>query len=148
MQTSSTSLPMPFANTASEGRDLLPNMSLTNDQADFSRILSMSGAAAATKTADSPTDADKTAEQRARDTAERLVAVVLIQPILKQMRESNRAAEPFKPTRGEQQFQSMLDAKFAQEISKSARFPLVDRLARDMRHQMRTDAQPQFTATA
>lgn len=147
MQVTSTSLPTPFAGDASRSA-LLPDTSLTREQADFSRILSMSGAAEVGKADDSADAKNKTTEDRARATAERLVAVVLVQPILKQMRESNQAAEPFKPTRGEQQFQSMLDAKFAQEITQSARFPLVDRLARDMRQQMRTDAQPQFTATA
>ena len=147
MQVTSTSTPTPFASGASRSH-LLPDTSLTREQADFSRILSMSGAAEVDKTDDRDDAKEKTAEDRARATAERLVAVVLVQPILKQMRESNQAAEPFKPTRGEQQFQSMLDAKFAQEITQSARFPLVDRLARDMRQQMRTDAQPQFTATA
>jgi Rod binding domain-containing protein len=103
---------------------------------------------AAAETEDAKEAAEKAADAKARETAERLVAVVLVQPILKQVRESNQAAEPFKPTRGEQQFQGMLDAKLAQEITQSARFPLVERLAQDMRQQVRTDAQPKFTATA
>lgn len=148
MQVTGTSLPTPYAGATSRSSTLLPDTSLTSQQADFSRILSMSAAAETTKADDSDDAKDKAAKDKARTTAERLVAVVLVQPILKQMRESNQAAEPFKPTRGEQQFQSMLDAKFAQEITESARFPLVDRLARDMRQQLRTDAQPQFTATA
>ena len=151
MQTSGTSLSTPSFGPLSGTSNLLPAASsLTDDQSDFSRILSMSGAAPA-RSANGAEDRDaveRAADEKARDTAERLVAVVLIQPILKQMRESNQAAEPFKPTRGEQQFQGMMDAKIAQDITQSARFPLVDRLARDMRQQMRTDAQPQFTATA
>lgn len=139
MQPTGTPLSTPFADSFSRGSDLLSPPSIADDQADFSRILSIASAEA-----DSTDDADT----KARDAAERLVAVVLVQPILKQMRESNQAAEPFKPTRGEQQFQSMLDAKFAQEITRSARFPLVERLARDMRQHVRTDAQPRFTASA
>lgn len=84
----------------------------------------------------------------ARDAAEKLVATVLVEPILKQVRENNNAAPPFQPTHGERQFRSMLDAKLAQEITRSARFPLVERLARDVRQQLRTEAQHTFTARA
>lgn len=147
MQVSAASNPSPFlAGVNASGRDLLPSApSLTDDQHEFSRILSMAGAASAT--ADKADTDNEAADKKARETAEQLVAVVLVQPILKQLRESNQAAEPFKPTRGEQQFQGMLDAKLAQQITQSARFPLVERLTRDMRQQMRTDAQPTFTAT-
>ncbi|MBK7404624.1 MAG: hypothetical protein IPJ41_08305 [Phycisphaerales bacterium] len=69
----------------------------------------------------------------ARKAAEEFVSMVLVEPILKQVRETNRAAPPFAPTNGEKQFQSMLDARFAREFTRAARFPLVDRLARDLR---------------
>ncbi len=137
MNATSAALPVPFASTPSLRSSPLPSAtSLTREQSDFSRILSMSGVGAGvgvgSGSGESPGSA-AAADRKARDTAERLVAVVLVQPILKQVRESNQAAPPFQPTRGEQQFQSMLDAKLAQEIAQSARFPLVDRLARDMR---------------
>ncbi len=145
-----STLPISLGGGSPLGHDLLASASsLRSEQSDFSRILSMSGVAPGTS-ADKPgsaAEAAQAADRKARDTAEKLVAVVLVQPILKQVRESNQAAPPFQPTRGEQQFRSMLDAKLAQEITQSARFPLVERLARDMRQSLRTDAQPEFAAT-
>ncbi|VAX39213.1 hypothetical protein MNBD_PLANCTO03-806 [hydrothermal vent metagenome] len=106
---------------------------LAKEQAEFARIMSMASAG--------KTPAPREADDEARDAAEQLVAVVLIEPIFKRMRESNQAAPPFAPTNGEKQFQSMLDAKLAHEITSAARFPLVDRLARDLRSTQRTEAQ-------
>lgn len=110
---------------------------LAREQAEFSRIMSM---ASAGNTRTSQTDTDE-ADAKARDAAEQLVAVVLIEPIFKQMRESNQAPPPFGPTNGEKQFRSMIDAKLAHEIASAAQFPLVDRLARDLRSNQRTEAQ-------
>ncbi len=109
---------------------------LARDQAEFSRIMSFASSGKM------PTTLSKTdeADTQARDAAEQLVAVVLIEPIFKLMRESNQAAPPFAPTNGEKQFRSMLDAKLAHEITSAARFPLVDRLARDLRSTQRTEA--------
>lgn len=100
-----------------------------SERAEFAEILAMAGDPGPARDAD-----------EARRAAERLVSVVLVQPILKQVRETNQAAPPFAPTSGQKQFQSMLDAKLAQEITRSARFPLVERLARDMRERSPTDA--------
>lgn len=72
------------------------------------------------------------AEERARDTAERLVAQTLVLPVLRQVRESNEAAAPFAPGEGEKQFGALLDERIAEDITKAAGFPLVDRLARDL----------------
>jgi Rod binding domain-containing protein len=72
------------------------------------------------------------AHQRARGAAEQFVAVTFVEPVLKQLRETSQAAPPFAPTRGEQQFRALLDARFAHEIVRAARFPLVDRLAADL----------------
>lgn len=107
---------------------------LARDQADFARILSMADPSRGGATTEAALD------ERARDAAEQLVAVVLVEPILKQLRESSHAAPPFAPTDGEKQFRSMLDAKLAHEITGAARFPLVERLARDLRSHLRTDA--------
>jgi Rod binding domain-containing protein len=49
----------------------------------------------------------------ARRSAENFVAIGLVQPLLKQMRESNHAAPPFAPTDGEKQFQGLADAELA-----------------------------------
>lgn len=68
-----------------------------------------------------------------REVAETFVAVALVQPILAQARESGWAAPPFQPSQAEKQFGALMDAHVAREITRAARFPLVDRLARDMR---------------
>ena len=69
----------------------------------------------------------------ARKAAEEFVAMVFVDPILKKAREMNTAAPPFAPSTGEKQFGALLDAQIAQKITKAAHFPLVDRLARDLR---------------
>lgn len=71
-------------------------------------------------------------EDRARTTAEQLVAVAFIQPLLKQLRESTHAAPPFAPTQAERQFGALTDAERAQQLTRAAHFPLVERLARDL----------------
>lgn len=71
-------------------------------------------------------------EQKAISTAEQLVAVSLVQPLLSQMRETSRAAPPFAPTQAEKQIRALQDAGVAQQIVRSSRFPIVERLARGM----------------
>ena len=71
-------------------------------------------------------------EDLARRSAEQFVAMALVQPLLKQLRDSNHAAPPFAPSQGEKQFQSLMDAEVAQRMVRAAHFPLVERLARDM----------------
>ncbi len=71
-------------------------------------------------------------EVAARKAAEQFVSIALVQPILAEVRASNDAAEPFKPTPAEQQFGSLMDAQTAQEIVRASGFPLVERLARDL----------------
>lgn len=70
---------------------------------------------------------------RAREAAEEFVAVALVEPILRELRESSDAAPPFAPTRGEKQFRALLDAQLSREIARASRFPLVDRLVSDLR---------------
>jgi hypothetical protein len=72
------------------------------------------------------------APEKAREAAEQLVAIGLVQPVLKELRESNRASPPFAPSQGERQFRALLDAELAQRIVRAARFPLVERLAREL----------------
>lgn len=74
----------------------------------------------------------RTETEKAREAAEKLVSTTLIEPVLKQLRESNNAAEPFAPTEGEKQFGALLDHRLAHDIVKAANFPMVDRLARDL----------------
>ncbi|MFM9996797.1 MAG: hypothetical protein ACKVU4_13470 [Phycisphaerales bacterium] len=73
-----------------------------------------------------------TPQAKAREAAMQLVAVALVQPILKELRDTNSAAPPFAPTQGEQQFRALMDAELAQRVVQAARFPLVDRLAQEL----------------
>ena len=75
-----------------------------------------------------PTEPQTPAEQ-SRETAEQLVSLSMIQPMLKQLRETNNAAPPFAPTQAEKQFRALTDADLAQRIVKAKHFPLVDRVA-------------------
>lgn len=65
----------------------------------------------------------------ARKAAEGLVSATFIEPILKQMRESNDAPPPFGPSRAEKQFGALLDTRLADDIVHAANFPLVQKIA-------------------
>ena len=71
----------------------------------------------------------QTPEEKARQAAEGLVSTTFIEPILKQMRESNNTPPPFGPSRAEKQFASLLDTKLSDEMVKASNFPLVQRIA-------------------
>lgn len=75
---------------------------------------------------------NQTPEESARQSAEELVAISLVQPALASLRENSQAAEPFAPTSAEKQFGSILDARRAQEIVRAKGFPLVDAIASRM----------------
>ena len=92
---------------------------------EFARVLGTSNRGLAGSAEASP-------EIKAREAAQEIVSMTLVQPLLKLARESNSAAPPFGPGKGEQTFSGLLDATYAQEIVRAAQFPLVDRLARDM----------------
>jgi Rod binding domain-containing protein len=79
-----------------------------------------------------PHEPAKTPQDEARETAEQLVTQTFIIPLLKQLREADRSAPPFAPSQGERQFRALGDAEVAQNITRSARFPLVERLAQDL----------------
>ena len=103
---------------ASLARTTPADTSLIQSQADFASILGRAKSA------------ELTPEQRAREGAEQLVAVSLVQPILKQMRENTWAAAPFAPNQAERTFRGMMDSEFAQRLVKSGRWGLVDAVAR------------------
>lgn len=75
---------------------------------------------------------NKEPETVAREAAEQMVSINFVQPLLKSLRESSSAAEPFAPSDGEKQFMTLMDAQTAQNIVRAADFPLVERLASDM----------------
>lgn len=76
-----------------------------------------------------PRDKGESRQEQARESARHLVAFTLVQPMLKQARESGMAAEPFAPTSGERAFRELADAQLSQRIVRAARFPLVESVA-------------------
>lgn len=94
-------------------------------------------------------DTSRTPEQSARQAAEQFVALTFVQPLLKQLRESNSAAAPFAPGEGEKQFQGLIDADIAQRMVSRSNFPLVDRLTSDLlKARARLTGEPQTETTA
>lgn len=91
-----------------------------DEQASFSSVLSRAHARPGAK--------DQTPQDRAREAAQQLVATALVQPILKQLRETNNAAEPFKPNPAEKSFGQMMDTELSQRIVSSRGWALVDRV--------------------
>jgi Rod binding domain-containing protein len=73
-----------------------------------------------------------TPESAARESAEQLVSVAFVQPMLKLVRDTNRAAPPWAPTPGEKMFGGLADAELAQRLVHASRFPIVERLTRDL----------------
>lgn len=76
-------------------------------------------------------------EDAAQEAAQGLVAVTLIEPILREARESRSTEPPFGLTEGEKQFGALMDARTAERIVQAWDMPLVNRLARQMREQTR-----------
>lgn len=75
---------------------------------------------------------EQTPEGKARATAEQLVAVSLVEPTLKLLRESNDAAAPFAPGEAEKAFGPLLDQAIAERVVRASNFGIVDRLASDL----------------
>lgn len=100
---------------------------LAQRQQSFTDVLSQA------KNASGP----KTDEERARETAQDFVAMAFVQPLLKQLRESNNTPPPFGPGKGEQQFRALMDAQVARNVVQKSNWPVVDRLARDMLERVR-----------
>ncbi len=100
---------------------LSPANTVTGDQRSFAEILSIAERG------------PLSSKSSPHEVAETFVAVALVQPILAEARESSWAAEPFAPSQSEKQFGALMDAHIARELTRAARFPLVDRLARDLR---------------
>lgn len=83
-----------------------------------------------------------------REAAEQLVSATFIMPVLNQVRESSMAAPPFAPTPGEKQFGSLLDQRIADEIVRSSRLPIVERLTRDFSARAGVPAAPTLEVLA
>ncbi len=70
--------------------------------------------------------------EAARRAAEDFVSVAFVAPVLKLLRDGNRAAPPFAPGPAEKQFGTLMDQHVARQIARAGDFPLVDRVARDL----------------
>jgi Rod binding domain-containing protein len=97
---------------------------LTGRQDDFASVI----ARARKQIEDSPSSREAAAKESARE----FVAVTLVQPLLKQLRDTSQAAAPFAPSGAERQFRSMLDAQMAQRIVRASNFGIVDAVARNL----------------
>lgn len=93
-----------------------PGTAEREDQALFAGILGQA------KTRPIPTEV--------REAAEQLVAAALVSPVLKGLRESPWATEPFKANSAERSFRQISDAALAHRLVKSERWPLVEAVAR------------------
>lgn len=69
---------------------------------------------------------------RARAAAEDFVSIAFVQPILKEVRQSDKTPPPWGPGPAEKHLRGLLDSATAQSVVRSARFGLVDRLASDL----------------
>lgn len=92
---------------------------LLADQRSFAEVMSQAGGSGGRV---SP-------EAQAKEAARDFVAMAFVQPVLKQLRESNHAAPPFGPGKGEQQFRALMDAEIARKVVRASDWPLVDGLA-------------------
>lgn len=116
--------------------DLLPGRDASDDRRLFEQALSKAGAGP-----------DASPEGRAREAAEQLVSAALVSPVLKMLRESTGAAEPFAPSTGERTFRQMQDTMIAQRMVKAAHWPLIDTLARRMLERFRPAGVPATGST-
>jgi len=73
-----------------------------------------------------------TKEKAALKTAREFVAQALVQPMLKEARESNQAWGPFAPGKHEKAFAWLIDEGIAKSIVEAKNFPLVDRVAESL----------------
>lgn len=89
-----------------------------------------------------------TPAELARKTAEDFVASAFVEPLLKQLRETNHAAAPFAPGPAEKQFGGIIDAQVARQIARASRFGLVDEMARRMLNKGLTEAQQKEVKSA
>lgn len=104
-----------------EAMPTIPDAARLQGQRSFDKALGRAQSAASTP-------ASK--QEEARAAAEELVARALVQPIMAKMRESRDTAEPFGPSEVERAFGSISDAQFADRLTKSGNWSLVDVVAK------------------
>lgn len=109
------------------GRDGLKLGAASDTRADRqSEFAALLGRA---RTASSLVEKPADAKTEAREAAADFVAAALVEPVLKELRNSNQAAAPFAPGTGEKQFRGLMDAQMARRVTRAANFALVDRVA-------------------
>lgn len=67
---------------------------------------------------------------RVREVAEQMVSAALVMPLLKELRQANRAAPPFGPTGAEKTLGPLADAALAQRMVRAEGWGIVERLER------------------
>ena len=97
----------------------------TSDQELFSQVISRAKG-----------KGGSTPQERARTAAEQLVSTALVQPVFKQLRESNNAAEPFAPNQAEPHVPRADGCTNCARMVHSSHWGLVDHLARGMLKKM------------
>lgn len=102
---------------------------------EFGQMLSRQRDYAATTSRQGLREPEKTVEDRAREAAEDFVSQAFVQPLLKQLRESNDAWGPFAPGTGEKQMRSLADGQLARNLVKASNWPLVDQIRRSVMRQ-------------
>lgn len=136
-----------FTTQANSPLDLLTRAPVDprKQQNKFTDPLSAANTAGLTR-GTKPSDPDGIqARAQARTAAEGLVSTTFIEPILKQVRESNDTPPPFGPSRAEKQFSALLDTKLADEIVHAANFPLIERITQQLLRNMPAADAPRET---
>lgn len=102
---------------------------------EFGQMLSRQRDYAAATSRQGLGEEEKTIEDRARQAAEDFVSQAFVQPLLKELRESNDAWGPFAPGTGEKQMRSLADAQMARNLVKASNWPLIDQIKRSVMRQ-------------
>jgi Rod binding domain-containing protein len=98
---------------------------LEADQASFRQVLSIADRTIDANVGERSVVAPNDEQRKA---AQDFVALAFVQPILKQLRESNQAAAPFAPSSGQRSFQQMLDGVLSRKITQASSWELVDKV--------------------
>lgn len=80
---------------------------------------------------------------KAREAAEKLVASALVAPLLGELRDQPLDTKLFHGGFAEDAFRGQMDTLLADEIVKSSRFPIVDRIYRDITRQAAAKPSPE-----
>ena len=77
-----------------------------------------------------PENAPKATEETAREAAQQLVSVALVQPIFERLRSSSQASAPFGPGQAEKSFGPLLDAELSRRLTTRSNWPLVNEITK------------------